>query len=128
MLAYDETHTHVVGPGGCTGLWGLHPDVVTIGKAVAGGVPLGAYGMIGALADELDATHTPVFSQVEGLVVDEAASVARDVWHFVLRPTIAQTLGWAVFVSTPDRSTRASRTSSAEPPFASVSSVHVPAA
>jgi hypothetical protein len=23
------------------------------------------------------------------------------VWHFVLRPTIAQTLGWAVFVSTP---------------------------
>ena len=37
----------------------------------------------------------------QGLVVDEAASVPRDVWHFVLRPTIAQTLGWAVFVSTP---------------------------
>ena len=37
----------------------------------------------------------------QGLVVDEAASVSRDVWHFVLRPTIAQTLGWAVFVSTP---------------------------
>lgn len=54
VLAYDETHTHVVGPGGCTGLWGLHPDVVTLGKAVAGGVPLGAYGMIGALADELE--------------------------------------------------------------------------
>jgi hypothetical protein len=36
-----------------------------------------------------------------GLVIDEAASIPRDVWHYVLRPTIAQTLGWAVFVSTP---------------------------
>jgi len=37
----------------------------------------------------------------QGLVIDEAASIPRDVWHFVLRPTIAQSLGWAVFVSTP---------------------------
>jgi len=37
----------------------------------------------------------------KGLVIDEAASIPRDVWHYVLRPTIAQTLGWAVFVSTP---------------------------
>ena len=37
----------------------------------------------------------------QGLVIDEAASIPRDVWHYVLRPTIAQTLGWAVFVSTP---------------------------
>jgi hypothetical protein len=36
-----------------------------------------------------------------GLVIDEAASIPQDVWHYVLRPTIAQTLGWAVFVSTP---------------------------
>ena len=36
-----------------------------------------------------------------GLVIDEAASIPVDVWHYVLRPTIAQTLGWAVFVSTP---------------------------
>jgi glutamate-1-semialdehyde 2,1-aminomutase len=54
VLAYDETHTHVVGPGGCTGLWDLTPDAVSIGKSVAGGVPLGAYGLIGALADELE--------------------------------------------------------------------------
>jgi hypothetical protein len=37
----------------------------------------------------------------EGLVVDEAAMIPKDVWHYVLRPTISQTLGWAVFVSTP---------------------------
>jgi len=37
----------------------------------------------------------------QGLVIDEAASIPADVWHYVLRPTISQTLGWAVFVSTP---------------------------
>jgi len=36
-----------------------------------------------------------------GLVVDEAALVPPDVWNFILRPTIAQTMGWAVFISTP---------------------------
>ena len=45
LLAIDETHTHVVGYGGATGLWQLDPDIVTIGKAVAGGVPMGAYGV-----------------------------------------------------------------------------------
>jgi glutamate-1-semialdehyde 2,1-aminomutase len=54
ILAIDETHTHVVGEGGVTGLYGLDPDVVTIGKAVAGGIPLGVYGVTPALAEELD--------------------------------------------------------------------------
>ncbi len=36
-----------------------------------------------------------------GLVIDEAASIPVSVWHYVLRPTISQTLGWAVFCSTP---------------------------
>jgi hypothetical protein len=36
-----------------------------------------------------------------GLVIDEAASIPQDVWNYVLRPTISQTMGWAVFVSTP---------------------------
>jgi glutamate-1-semialdehyde 2,1-aminomutase len=54
VLAFDETHTHIVGAGGATGLWGLEPDIVTIGKAVAGGVPMGAYGVSAPLAGELD--------------------------------------------------------------------------
>jgi glutamate-1-semialdehyde 2,1-aminomutase len=54
MLALDETHTHVVGPGGATGMWGLEPDMVTIGKAVAGGLPMGAYGVTAELAEQLD--------------------------------------------------------------------------
>ena len=57
VLAYDETHTHVVGPGGATGLWGLEPDIVTIGKAVAGGIPMGTYGVTPSLAAELDHTR-----------------------------------------------------------------------
>jgi len=36
-----------------------------------------------------------------GIVIDEAASIPADVWHYVIRPTISQTLGWAVFCSTP---------------------------
>src|SRR5215470_15680156 len=55
VLAYDETHTHVVGPGGATGLWQLEPDIVTIGKAVAGGLPMGAYGVTAELGEHLDA-------------------------------------------------------------------------
>jgi glutamate-1-semialdehyde 2,1-aminomutase len=45
LLVIDETHTLSAGPGGMTAAEGLEPDVVTIGKAIAGGVPIGAYGM-----------------------------------------------------------------------------------
>jgi glutamate-1-semialdehyde 2,1-aminomutase len=54
LLAIDETHSHVVGPGGASALWGLRPDVVTIGKAVAGGLPMGAYGVTAELGEQLD--------------------------------------------------------------------------
>ena len=54
LLGIDETHTHVVGRGGTTGLYGLEPDIVSIGKAVAGGVPMGTYGVTPELAAELD--------------------------------------------------------------------------
>jgi len=57
FLALDETHTNVVGPGGATRLWGLGPDIITIGKAVAGGVPMGVYGVGSELAEQLDVSH-----------------------------------------------------------------------
>ena len=57
LLALDETHTHVVGPGGATGMWHLDPDIVTIGKAVAGGLPMGAYGVTAELGEQLDVKH-----------------------------------------------------------------------
>jgi glutamate-1-semialdehyde 2,1-aminomutase len=45
FLVLDETHTLICGPGGLTREWGLEPDVVVVGKAIGGGLPLGAYGM-----------------------------------------------------------------------------------
>ena len=53
LLAYDETHTQVVGPGGLTRLWSLSPDFVTVGKSIAAGIPLGAYGMTPEVAEVL---------------------------------------------------------------------------
>jgi glutamate-1-semialdehyde 2,1-aminomutase len=53
LLIIDETHTFSAGPGGCTAAWGLTPDVLTLGKAIGGGVPAGAYGLSAELADRL---------------------------------------------------------------------------
>lgn len=41
----DETHTISVGPGGMTAALGLKPDFLTIGKAIAAGIPTGTFGM-----------------------------------------------------------------------------------
>ena len=54
-LIIDETHTASAGPGGCTGAWDLDPDLVTLGKWLGGGVPVGAYGVIGEIAERIDA-------------------------------------------------------------------------
>jgi glutamate-1-semialdehyde aminotransferase len=42
-----------VGPGGLTRRWELKPDFVTVGKSIAAGVPLGAYGMTEDVAEVL---------------------------------------------------------------------------
>jgi glutamate-1-semialdehyde 2,1-aminomutase len=77
LLAIDETHTHVVGPGGATGDWGLDPDVITIGKAVAGGVPMGAYGVTAVLGEELlAARHVATGGTLFGNPLSAAAAKA----------------------------------------------------
>ncbi|MEV8099718.1 transaminase [Kitasatospora sp. NPDC085879] len=53
LLINDETHTFSAGPGGCTAAWHLEPDMLTIGKAIGGGIPAGAYGLSAELADRL---------------------------------------------------------------------------
>jgi glutamate-1-semialdehyde 2,1-aminomutase len=45
LLIIDETHTISAGPSGCTGEWGLEPDLFTIGKAIGSGIPSGALGL-----------------------------------------------------------------------------------
>ncbi|CAN5538430.1 aspartate aminotransferase family protein [soil metagenome] len=61
LLCIDETHTICVGPGGATAAWGLEPDLFTIGKPIAGGVPIAAYGMTAELAERL---AEPVFGEL----------------------------------------------------------------
>jgi glutamate-1-semialdehyde 2,1-aminomutase len=53
LLINDETHTFSAGPGGATGFYGLSPDILTIGKAIGGGIPAGGYGLSAELADRL---------------------------------------------------------------------------
>jgi glutamate-1-semialdehyde 2,1-aminomutase len=62
-LIIDETHTISVGPGGMTAQLGLQPDFLTIGKAIGGGFPTGAFGMSADIAQEIN-------SQVELEVID----------------------------------------------------------
>ncbi len=45
LLILDETHTQFASWGGGTRRFGLRPDIVTGGKGVAGGIPIGFYGM-----------------------------------------------------------------------------------
>jgi glutamate-1-semialdehyde 2,1-aminomutase len=53
LLLIDETHTFSAGPGGATAVWGLEPDLLSIGKAIAGGVPAGALGLSAPVADAI---------------------------------------------------------------------------
>jgi glutamate-1-semialdehyde 2,1-aminomutase len=45
VLIFDEVMTGFrVGPQGAQGLYGIRPDLTTLGKVVGGGMPLGAFG------------------------------------------------------------------------------------
>ena len=55
-LVIDETHTLSSGPGGYTAAHGLQPDFLTLGKSIAGGVPVAVYGFTAAVAEGINAT------------------------------------------------------------------------
>jgi len=54
-LIIDETHTFSSGPGGYTAAHGLKPDFLTLGKALAGGIPVAVYGFTAAVAERINA-------------------------------------------------------------------------
>jgi glutamate-1-semialdehyde aminotransferase len=54
LLVIDETHTICCGPGGFTAAHGLEPDLLTVGKPIAGGVPAAAYGFTTELAARIE--------------------------------------------------------------------------
>src|SRR4051812_43290245 len=46
VLIFDEVKTGLcIAPGGATDKWGVRPDMVTLAKALGGGMPSGAIGM-----------------------------------------------------------------------------------
>jgi len=67
LLVIDETHTLCAGPGGATRAWGLEPDLLVVGKPIAGGVPLAAYGMTQEVADRLTPLMLTAEADVSGV-------------------------------------------------------------
>ena len=94
LLINDETHTFSAGPGGCTRAWGLEPDIVTVGKSIAGGIPAGAYGLSADLADRIlrdESADIIDVGGVGGTLAGNALSVAA------MRATLEDVLTDAAF-------------------------------
>jgi glutamate-1-semialdehyde 2,1-aminomutase len=94
LLINDETHTFSAGPGGCTQAWQLAPDIVTIGKAIAGGIPAGGYGLSAELAERIlsdPAADIEDTGGVGGTLAGNALSVAA------MRATLEHVLTDAAF-------------------------------
>ncbi len=94
LLINDETHTFSAGPGGCTREWDLQPDIVTIGKSIAGGIPAGAYGLSADLADAITSDQDADLIDtggVGGTLAGNALSVAA------MRATLDKVLTDAAF-------------------------------
>jgi glutamate-1-semialdehyde 2,1-aminomutase len=103
LLINDETHTFSAGPGGATGAWGLQPDIVTIGKAIAGGIPAGAYGVSTELATAIGADEEADIVDVGGVggtLAGNALSLAA------ARATLEHVLTDAAFERMTARATR----------------------
>jgi glutamate-1-semialdehyde 2,1-aminomutase len=75
LLVIDETHTLCAGPGGYTAAHGLEPDVLTVGKAIGGGIPSAAYGFTEEVAARIDAAIGVDDSDVGGVGGTLAANV-----------------------------------------------------
>jgi glutamate-1-semialdehyde 2,1-aminomutase len=110
LLINDETHTFSAGPGGCTAAWGLEPDMVTIGKAIGGGIPAGAYGLESELAERILADPSADIEDtggVGGTLAGNALSVAA------MRATLGEVLTDQAFdamIAVADRFTAGVRT------------------
>ena len=80
LLAIDETHTICAGPGGYTRAHRLEPDLLTLGKPIAGGVPAAAYGMSEEVAERvnahIDALETTDVGGIGGTLSGNALSLA----------------------------------------------------
>ena len=97
LLVVDETHTICAGPGGYTRWHGLQPDMLTIGKAIGGGVPCAAYGFTQDVADRIHADwdyHSADVGGIGGTLAGSALQLAA------MRATLDHVLNEGAFVRT----------------------------
>lgn len=102
VLIVDETHTISSGPGGYAALHGLEPDILVAGKAIAGGIPAGIFGVSEEIAARLWAIVPKVDPRVRqsahlgigGTLAGNALTVAtmRAVLEEVLTPASFETM------------------------------------
>jgi glutamate-1-semialdehyde 2,1-aminomutase len=94
VLIIDETHTFSCGAGGYTLLHGLQPDMLVLGKAIAGGIPAATFGLSQATAEQVWQVLPPVHPTVRqsahagmgGTLAGNALTVA------VMRAVLSQVL------------------------------------
>lgn len=89
LLVIDETHTICAGPGGYTRAHGLDPDMLTIGKTIASGIPAAAYGFTEELARDVQARIETEEADVGGIGGTLAANVLS---LAAMRATLAEVL------------------------------------
>ena len=97
LLIIDETHTICAGPGGYTRAYGLEPDMLTIGKPIASGVPAAVYGFTREVADRIRAStdkNTADTGGIGGTLAGNALALAA------MRATLENVLTDHAFVHT----------------------------
>jgi glutamate-1-semialdehyde 2,1-aminomutase len=95
LLIIDETHTICAGPGGYTRAHGLAPDMLTIGKPIASGVPAAVYGFTPEVAERIRARtdkNTSDTGGIGGTLAGNALSLAA------MRATLENVLTDSAFV------------------------------
>ena len=97
LLVIDETHTICAGPGGYTRAHGLAPDMLTLGKPVAGGVPAAVYGLSSAVAERVLAAGRTETADTGGIGGTLAANALATT---AMRATLEQVLTEASYART----------------------------
>jgi glutamate-1-semialdehyde 2,1-aminomutase len=62
VLIFDEIIAFRIGPHGAQGVFGVRPDLTTLGKIVGGGYPLAAFGGRAEIMDQFDARRPGALS------------------------------------------------------------------
>ncbi len=67
LLIIDETHTLSAGIGGYTKAHGLKPDILTVGKPLASGIPAAAYGFTEDFAERAQVVIQAPYADTGGI-------------------------------------------------------------